>query len=62
MKLTKKTKIAIITFVALGVTGLAVIKIKKIIDKRRQKNQKEKRKKPLQNDTMKQILKLPDEI
>ena len=58
-KLSKKTKIAIITFIALGISGVAVIKIKQYIEKRRNK----KNKKPLvKNKTMNQLLKIPDDL
>tara|TARA_R110002153_G_scaffold43351_1_gene122592 strand:+ start:68 stop:259 length:192 start_codon:yes stop_codon:yes gene_type:complete len=59
-KLSKKTKIAIITFLALGVTGIAVVKIKKFITKKDLKNKKGKPAK--KNNAIKQIFKLPDEI
>tara|TARA_R100000900_G_scaffold97568_1_gene75617 strand:- start:980 stop:1159 length:180 start_codon:yes stop_codon:yes gene_type:complete len=59
MKISKKTKVAIITFIALGITGVAVLKIKKVIDKRRKKNQKSNKK---GNQTMSQLLKLPDDV
>ena len=41
MKVSKKTKIAIITFVVLGVAGVSVLKLKSFIDKKR-KTQKKK--------------------
>ena len=59
MKISKKTKVAIITFIALGITGVAVLKIKKVIDKRRKKKQKSNKK---GNQTMIQLLKLPDDV
>ena len=59
MKISKKTKVAIITFIALGITGVAVLKLKKVIDIRRKNKPKKKRK---GNKTMSQLLKLPDDV
>ena len=57
MKLEKKTKIAILTFVALGVTGIAVIKVKQYIDKKRANKNKANK-----NKTMKVIFELPKDL
>jgi hypothetical protein len=57
MKISKKTKIAVLTFVALGVTGIGIIKVKQIIDKRRAKKKKESN-----NKVLKVIFELPDSL
>ena len=57
MKITKKTKIAILTFVALGLTGVGILKAKKLIDNRKRKN-----KKPTKNGVLNVIFDLPDSL
>ena len=57
MKITKKTKIAILTFVALGLTGVGILKAKKLIDNRKRKN-----KKPTNNGVLNVIFDLPDSL
>ena len=57
MKISKKTKIAVLTFVALGLTGIGIIKVKQIIDKRRAKRNKQ-----ADNKVLKVIFNLPEEL
>jgi len=57
MKITKKTKIAVLTFVALGLTGVGILKAKQLIDNRKRKN-----KKPTNNEVLKVIFDLPESL
>tara|TARA_R110000824_G_scaffold115486_1_gene266604 strand:- start:135 stop:311 length:177 start_codon:yes stop_codon:yes gene_type:complete len=57
MKISKKTKLILITFVALGFMGIAIIKVKQIIDKRREKKNKQSK-----NKTISIIFELPDAL
>lgn len=62
IKISKKMKIAVLTFLALGVTGIAVVKIKKLLDKKADKKAKKNKSLKKKNSVIKQILKLPDDI
>jgi hypothetical protein len=62
IKISKKMKIAVLTFLALGVTGIAVVKIKKLFDKKADNKAKKNKSLKKKNSVIKQILKLPDDI
>jgi hypothetical protein len=57
----KKLKIAIITFVVLGVTGIAILKGKTIIDKVRDKRRKKKGK-PEKVGSYSKLFDLPEDL
>tara|TARA_R110000803_G_scaffold21216_2_gene53656 strand:+ start:5574 stop:5738 length:165 start_codon:yes stop_codon:yes gene_type:complete len=53
---------AIISFIALGFTGIAVLKIKKALDNRKKSKQKTLKDADKETSTISQLLKLPDDV